>query len=107
MSAVRLCVRRTGSAAGTWRRALCELVGERRGARRKRLEVEHLVGSGEIAERLGIRRVQTVHWWRKSDATFAEPVAVLGAESGRRTYIWYWPDVEAWAVRRGFTPGRS
>ncbi|MFN2505462.1 MAG: hypothetical protein ABR540_14755 [Acidimicrobiales bacterium] len=36
-------------------------MGERRGARRKRLEVEHQVGSGEIAERLGIRAVQTVH----------------------------------------------
>jgi len=81
-------------------------VGERHGARRhKGLDAEQLVGSGEIAQRLGLRRVQTVHWWRSSDPSFPRPVAVLGAGSGRRTYIWYWPHVEAWARAKGLLRG--
>ena len=70
-------------------------------AGKRRLDAEQLVGSGEIADRLGLRRVQTIHWWRKSDGDFPEPVAVLGARTGRPAYIWYWPDVQAWFRRRG------
>ena len=101
MPAARPCVRRTGSAAGSWPRFPRELVTDRHGARgHGRLDAEHLVGSGEIAERLGLSQVQAVHQWRKSDPTFPEPVAVLGARTGRRTYVWYWPEVEAWVRQR-------
>lgn len=44
-------------------------------------------------------------WWRKSDPGFPEPVAVLGARTGRPAYIWYWPDVQAWFTRRGGVGG--
>lgn len=102
MPAARPCLRRTGLAAGSRPCAPRELVGDRHGTfRQRRLDAEQLVGSGEIADRLGLRRVQTVHWWRKSDPTFQDPVAVLGARTGRPTYIWYWPDVQAWFRRRG------
>ena len=107
MPAARPCVRRTGSAAGSWPRSPRELVGDRHGTRRhKGLDADELVGSGEIADRLGVR-VQTVHHWRKSDPSFPEPVALLGARTGRRTYIWHWPDVEAWARRGGALGSRG
>jgi hypothetical protein len=73
-------------------------------ARGRKADVEHLVGSGEIAERLGVRQHNRVHSWRQSDESFPEPVAVLGASSGRQTYVWYWPDVEQWALRTGRLP---
>jgi len=102
--AARPCVRRTGSAAGSWRRAR-ELVGDCRGRWHTGLDAEQLVGSGEIAARLGLRRIHTVHWLRRSNTEFPAPVAVLGARSGRPTYIWYWPHVEAWARSRGLLGG--
>ena len=55
-----------------------------------------LVGSAEIAERLGVARPQVVHDWRRRHAEFPEPVATL-----KTAFIWYWPDVEAWAQRTG------
>ena len=65
MPAARPCVRRTGSAAGSWPRCFRELVGDRHGTRRhKGLDTKELVGSGKIADRLGVR-VETVHHWRK------------------------------------------
>ncbi len=63
-----------------------------------------LVGSQEIAERLGLRRYQHVHWYREHDPTFPEPVARIG--TGRGTLIWYWPDIEAWAKRAGRLEGQ-
>ncbi len=103
MPAVRLCVRRTGPAAGSWLRAYRGVVTDRRGTcGHKGLDAQQLEGSVEIAERLVLRRAQTVHSWRSSDPSFPEFVAVLEARTGRRTYIWHWPDVEAWAGSRGF-----
>ena len=67
----------------------------------RKIDAEHLVGSGEIAERLGARRASHVHWWWKNDADFPQPIAVLGGGSGRKTYVWYWPDVQRWARKRG------
>lgn len=55
----------------------------------------NLVGTHEIAERLGFPRIQRVHDWRRNDPEFPKPVArVTGL------WIWYWPDVEAWAWAR-------
>lgn len=73
-------------------------------SRRRELDADALVGSGEIAARLS-RVVTTVHWWMRNDHTFPEPVAVLGRRTKRRTYIWYWPDIEAWARQSGRLPG--
>ncbi len=71
----------------------------------RKVDVEHLVGSGEIAERLGVRHNSRVHSWRRANESFPEPVAVLGASSRRPTYVWSWADVEGWARRTGRLPG--
>lgn len=61
--------------------------------------VDDLVGSAEIAERLGVKRHQMVHDWRRRYAEFPQPVADL-----RRGPIWSWPDVEKWARKTGRLP---
>ena len=60
------------------------------------IDPEQLVGSTEIAERLGVARPQVVHDWRRRHADFPEPVATL-----KTALIWYWPDVEEWARSTG------
>ena len=58
----------------------------------RRVEVDQLVGAAEIAERLGLTYVESVHTWRRRHPDFPTPVAQL-----KQALIWYWPDVEAWA----------
>jgi hypothetical protein len=67
----------------------------------RRVDPELLVGSREIADRVGARHTQHIQAWLVHDRTFPAPVAVLGRDSGRPTYIWYWPDVEHWAKGKG------
>lgn len=55
-----------------------------------------LVGSAEIADRLGLAHAESVHTWRHRYADFPEPVARLS-----QTLVWAWSDVEAWARRTG------
>jgi predicted DNA-binding transcriptional regulator AlpA len=65
----------------------------------RKVDVDQLVSSAEIAERLGVKRLQVVHDWRHRHPDFPRPVAVLG-----RTFVWEWPDVEAWARATGRAP---
>jgi hypothetical protein len=67
----------------------------RQGVGRK-VEVTDLVGSAEIAERLGLADQHTVHSWRRRYPDFPQPVALL-----RRAHVWAWPDVERWARNTG------
>ncbi len=62
----------------------------------RQIDADGLVGAAEIAARLGVRRPQVVHDWRRRHADFPAPVATLHA-----ALVWYWPDVEAWARRTG------
>ena len=62
----------------------------------RRLDVDQLVGTTEIAERLGVKRHQVVHDWRRRYEDFPAPVAHL-----RQAMIWYWPEVERWAKATG------
>lgn len=62
----------------------------------RRVDVDDLVGAAEIAERLGLAQVQTVHSWRRRYAEFPEPVAQL-----RQALVWSWQDIERWARRTG------
>lgn len=62
----------------------------------QRLDVELLVGSAEIAERLGVKRLQVVHDWRRRHADFPTPVTELS-----NVLVWYWPDVMKWARNTG------
>ena len=62
----------------------------------REVDSELLVGAAEIAERLKLAQVQTVHLWRRRYGDFPSPIAQL-----RQALIWYWPDVESWAKRTG------
>lgn len=62
----------------------------------RRIDSEHLVGAAEIAARLGVKRPQVVHDWRRRYADFPEPVAHL-----KQALVWNWPDVERWAKATG------
>lgn len=62
----------------------------------RKLNADDLVGAAEIAERLSLAQVQTVHTWRRRYDDFPEPVARL-----KQALIWSWPDVEAWARESG------
>ena len=65
--------------------------------------MELLVGSNEVAQLLGFRNPQTVHYYKNHDPTFPRPVVSLGGDQ-RRTNIWYLPEVERWARRTGRLP---
>lgn len=69
----------------------------------RRVDVDQLVGATDIAERLGFARSQDVHHWRRRDPGFPEPVTVLGGGPRKGIYVWAWPDVAAWARKKGFT----
>ena len=62
----------------------------------RRVDVDELVGAAEIAARLGVKRLQVVHDWRRRHGEFPRPVVMVS-----RTLVWYWPDVQRWAVRTG------
>ncbi len=70
----------------------------------RRVDVDQLVGAREIAERLGFKRTQVVHYFLRSDDSFPPPVfSVTEAQGGAR--VWYWPDIKRWARRTGRWPG--
>ena len=66
------------------------------------VDVDELVGAAEIAARLGVKRLQVVHDWRRRHGEFPQPLAAIS-----RTLVWYWPDVRQWAVRTGRLDGRG
>jgi predicted DNA-binding transcriptional regulator AlpA len=68
-------------------------VGERR------IPASDLVGTQEIADRLGLAHRQTVLTLMRRHADFPEPITVIGS-----VRIWAWTDVEAWARRNGRYP---
>lgn len=61
------------------------------------LDSDLLVGSFDIAKRLGLKRIQNVHHYVKNDPTFPAPMANIGG-----SMLWSWPDVEEWAATRTF-----
>ncbi|MGH9165314.1 MAG: hypothetical protein ACRDZW_07385 [Acidimicrobiales bacterium] len=62
-----------------------------------------LVGAHDIAQRLGWRHQELVHYYLHKDETFPRPAAAIGGPT-RKTLVWLWPDVERWAVRTGRLP---
>jgi hypothetical protein len=60
---------------------------------------EDLVGTSEIAERLGLAYPETVHSWRRRYPDFPKPLTRIGP-----AYVWRWEDVEAWAKQTGRLP---
>lgn len=62
----------------------------------RKIDVDELVGAGDIAARLGVASPQVVHMWRQRHKDFPPPVATIA-----QTLIWAWPDIEAWARATG------
>jgi len=62
----------------------------------RRVSTEDLVGAHEIAERLGVRRPQVVHDWRRRHKDFPKPVAKL-----KTALVWDWREIRAWAQKTG------
>ena len=58
--------------------------------------MEQMVGTAEIAQRLGVKRPQVVHDWRRRYSDFPAPVARLS-----QVWVWYWPEVERWGTAHG------
>ncbi len=56
------------------------------------VDLDLLVSSAEIAERLGVEGPRIVYLWMKRYPDFPAPVKVFG-----RTGAWLWTDVEKWA----------
>ena len=67
----------------------------------RKLDVDQLVSSAGIAERLGVKRLQVIHDWRRRHSDFPAPVFNIG-----RAGVWYWPEVRAWAEKTGRLPNR-
>ena len=65
----------------------------------RRLDVDLLVGSAEIAQRLSLGHQNVVHVWQERHPDFPQPVVRL-----RAAKVWYWPDVEGWARATGRLP---
>lgn len=62
----------------------------------RKVDVEALVGTHEIAERLGAASPEVVYSWRRRYADFPSPITRL-----RIGFVWNWPDVEKWARKTG------
>ena len=65
----------------------------------RKVDVTDLIGSAEIAHRLGAKRPELIHDWRRRHPDFPQPVAWL-----RIGLVWAWPDVERWAKSTGRLP---
>ena len=61
-----------------------------------RVDLDDLVGTHEIAVRLGVRRPQVVHDWRRRHSDFPVPLTRISG-----VWVWSWRDVEVWALRTG------
>jgi hypothetical protein len=62
----------------------------------RKIDIDQLVGTVEIAQRLGVARPQVVHDWRRRYPEFPAPIAVRSSVG-----LWYWPDIERWARATG------
>ena len=56
-----------------------------------------LVGSTDIVARLGLKRIENLHYYVKHDPTFPQPLGNI-----RGALLWSWPDVEDWARTKTF-----
>ncbi len=67
----------------------------------RRVDVEQLVGLREVAECLGLPRVQTLHYMRRTDSSFPDPIWTRPTQGGHGA-VWYWPEIRRWAVAAGY-----
>ncbi len=70
----------------------------------RKVNLDDLVGAYEIAQRLGLRHPENVHYYYRQDESFPKPVAAIGGPT-IKTLIWLWSEVEAWAwSKKRFRP---
>lgn len=62
----------------------------------KKIDLDDLVGSVEIAQRMGVKDHNVVNTWRRRHADFPRPILTL-----RLGRIWSWSEVERWARATG------
>ena len=62
----------------------------------RKVDLDDLVDTSEIARRLGVGRPQVVHDWRRRHADFPQPVLRIA-----NVHLWLWPEVAAWARTTG------
>ena len=60
------------------------------------VDIDDLVGTKEIAERIGVSQHQVVHQWRRRYPDFPAPLKKVSS-----AFVWDWNEVEAWARRTG------
>jgi len=58
--------------------------------------VDDLVGAYDIAQLLGIRNPENIHYYNRRDDSFPKPVAAIGGPT-IKTLVWLRSEVEAWA----------
>jgi len=59
-----------------------------------KVQIKNLVGSRDIARRLGLKSAGVVRVLRKRHADFPKPIAKVNS-----VYVWDWMEVRSWAKR--------
>ena len=62
----------------------------------RKVNVDDLVGSAEIARRLGVKRHNLVSDWVRRYPDFPKPVTIVGT-----TKVWDWAAIQDWARTTG------
>lgn len=62
----------------------------------RNVDVDDLVGTAEIAERLGLSNLNLVHDWRRRYEDFPEPIAMVSS-----VHVWLWTEIRTWAEQTG------
>ena len=62
----------------------------------RQIDVDDLVDATEIARRVGFKRPEAVHNWRRRHPDFPEPIAVFG-----KAVLWDWQEVRVWLSETG------
>lgn len=65
----------------------------------RKLDVDLLVTTAEIVQRLGLTESRTVNGWMRRYDDFPKPAIARG----ERVLLWYWPEVDAWARKTNRT----
>ena len=60
------------------------------------MNVDDLVGAYDIAQFLGLRNPENIHYYNRHDPTFPKPVAAIGGPTVK-TLVWLRSEVEDWA----------
>jgi predicted DNA-binding transcriptional regulator AlpA len=62
---------------------------------RDKVQIKNLVGSGDIAQRLGLKSAGVVRVLRKRHADFPKPITKVNS-----VYVWDWRSVKKWSESR-------